>query len=436
MGPNSEPPTLFGRFLIWKFMKVGLVQLGLAFIFCLVGSLTVNGQPGRKPPPTRPSAGGSVVVKRPPKTPIAKTTETAILPLVVDPADASLFLSGQQVEGPTLRGIKPGSYILKASRAGYGEESRSITVVPGENAPITIRLEPLRGTLNVSPNISDCEITIRGPDNQAPKKFTNNVVNLSLPPGEYEITIARSGYREVKRQITIQPAVSIYLEPQLSADADSSSASPEAGPMTIHTLVAGDYLLVNLAGSSHTPAASGVLDVFIDPASKERTSVSGVLTGFPCQVELVPIDNVNEYSILERPEASNQFERLTLRIRPKFDTRPLHFAVRWTAVSNDTAGKSRPAAAPSSNLFEPATARKRVAPSYPPAARAAQTVGVVVVTVEINENGKVVSAKATTGPNALRQSAEHAAKQWEFNPARRNGVAVPSSQRLEFNFQL
>jgi TonB family protein len=60
---------------------------------------------------------------------------------------------------------------------------------------------------------------------------------------------------------------------------------------------------------------------------------------------------------------------------------------------------------------------------------------VVVVIVEINEKGKVVSAKATEGPAVLRQSAENAARQWEFNPAKRNGVSVRASQRLVFSFQ-
>jgi TonB family protein len=58
-----------------------------------------------------------------------------------------------------------------------------------------------------------------------------------------------------------------------------------------------------------------------------------------------------------------------------------------------------------------------------------------VVIVEIDENGKVVSAKATEGPGILRQAAENAARQWEFNPAKRNGIAIRSSQRLVFNFQ-
>jgi protein TonB len=85
--------------------------------------------------------------------------------------------------------------------------------------------------------------------------------------------------------------------------------------------------------------------------------------------------------------------------------------------------------------YEEAVIIKRVAPVYPAAAHDANISGQVTVSVQIDEKGNVRSAKALDGPLALRQSAENAAKQWKFNPARKNGLPVPETQRIQFVFQ-
>jgi TonB family protein len=407
--------------------------------------MLVHGQPGRRETPTaRPNNAGhktnSGKPRQPAKAPKAKLPETASVIVNASPSDAVLLMNGEQVEGPALTGLKPGAYVLIARRVGYNEESRSITLVAGDNVPITITLDPVRGNLSITPNVSGAAITVKqlgSAGAESPRTFTNNVADLSLSPGEYEILISREGYREVKRTITLQPAGTVYLEPQLTQwPIESKPAQPAA--MIMQTSTAGKYLLVSLFGSSENPRSSGTLDVIVGETAQTSSHVSGLLPGFPCAVDLTPIDNVSEYSFTERPEADNDWKRVAIRVRPKKNNQPLRFTIYWIALPPENAptGKVEKAAAPETNsVFLLLTVRKKVLPSYPTAARTARISGRVVVMVEVDENGKVVSAKATEGPGILRQSAENAAKQWEFNPAKRNGVAVRASQRLEFNFQ-
>jgi protein TonB len=350
----------------------------------------------------------------------------------VSPADAVLLMNGQQVDGAELKGVPPGGYVLTARRVGYSEESRSITLTAGNNLPITIRLAPLRGRLNITPNISGAEITVQHAEpnvDPAPQTFQNNVADLNLPPGEYEIAIDRKGFRGIKRRITIQPAGSVYLEPQLSAWPTENQSPAATATMTMRTEPSGKYFLIGLVGSSQVPASAALLDVFLDAPGQTGSRVNGLLTGFPCEVTLTPIDNVTDYSIPEAPGPGNEWKKLAIKVRPKDPGKPLHFTIRCSSANSETVQ-----AAPF-NQDEPVTIRKRVLPNYPSAARLARVRGVVVVIAEIDENGRVVAAKATDGPLVLRQSAENAAKQWEFTAAKRNGVAVRSSQRLEFNFQ-
>jgi TonB family protein len=75
-------------------------------------------------------------------------------------------------------------------------------------------------------------------------------------------------------------------------------------------------------------------------------------------------------------------------------------------------------------------------PTYPPAARSARASGVVVVEVVIDEAGKVISAKATSGHMLLKQSAVEAAKGARFSPTLLSGQPVKISGEINYNFAL
>jgi TonB family protein len=54
---------------------------------------------------------------------------------------------------------------------------------------------------------------------------------------------------------------------------------------------------------------------------------------------------------------------------------------------------------------------------YPREVREAVRQGVVAVEVTVSESGKVIEARAVSGPELMREPAIRAAKQWEFSPA-------------------
>lgn len=73
-------------------------------------------------------------------------------------------------------------------------------------------------------------------------------------------------------------------------------------------------------------------------------------------------------------------------------------------------------------------------PSYPSAARQARATGRVAVSVMLDENGRVVEARATAGHPLLRRSAENAALRSRFRPVSINGTAVPATGTILYNF--
>lgn len=83
-----------------------------------------------------------------------------------------------------------------------------------------------------------------------------------------------------------------------------------------------------------------------------------------------------------------------------------------------------------------ANAVRLVTPVYTQIARQSRIEGRVKVEVELDVNGEVVWAKATSGPAMLRQAAEDAAKRSKFKPAMFNDLPIKAKGVLTYNFNL
>jgi protein TonB len=75
-------------------------------------------------------------------------------------------------------------------------------------------------------------------------------------------------------------------------------------------------------------------------------------------------------------------------------------------------------------------------PQYPESARRMRVAGTVSVEVTIDENGKVISARAVSGPAMLRNAAVAAARQARFSPALVSGKPVQVNGVINYNFSL
>ena len=76
------------------------------------------------------------------------------------------------------------------------------------------------------------------------------------------------------------------------------------------------------------------------------------------------------------------------------------------------------------------------APPYPPIAKTAGIQGTVAVQILIDEQGHVVSAKATSGPPLLLNAAVQAAYRARFTPTVLGGQAVKVTGSISYNFVL
>jgi len=75
-------------------------------------------------------------------------------------------------------------------------------------------------------------------------------------------------------------------------------------------------------------------------------------------------------------------------------------------------------------------------PIYPQIERQRNTEGLVTVELTLDEEGKVVSAKAVSGPRGLRQAAEDAVRKSKFNPVLVEAKPVKATGFINFNFKV
>jgi len=73
---------------------------------------------------------------------------------------------------------------------------------------------------------------------------------------------------------------------------------------------------------------------------------------------------------------------------------------------------------------------------YPETAKLAKVQGTVVVSVDINESGKVTGATVISGPTLLRSAAVNTVMQWKYQPALRNGTPTRSQTTVSLDFKL
>ena len=76
----------------------------------------------------------------------------------------------------------------------------------------------------------------------------------------------------------------------------------------------------------------------------------------------------------------------------------------------------------------------KVQPTYPSIAKQINAAGEVQVAILINENGRVIEAKAVKGHPVLRAAAEDAARKWVFRPTLLDGKPVKQPGTLTFVF--
>lgn len=142
-------------------------------------------------------------------------------------------------------------------------------------------------------------------------------------------------------------------------------------------------------------------------------------------------------STLSHPVTLNKL-KLSAAVQLPGDLRglPSESSRKIMVSDSDPAPAPRPLLKPVSGGVLNGVALSLPAPNYPEFARRMRTTGLVEVDVVVDENGKVVSARALSGPVALRDVSVQAALRARFSPTKLSGQPVKISGLINYNFTM
>ena len=318
-------------------IRVSWILITPLLLLCVSASgFQTNG--GRETLPPKGGGSGHSTNRTP------KPKPKASLLVNVTPSDSIIILNDQiqRGENGTLerRDLEPGIYRLVVQREGYEPQTLHINLAPDINTPFNVVLRLITGVLSIEPTITGCKIIVLDAErNAVVGTYSGQARNLELPPGRYQVRLSKEGYRPADRDVLVKAASTNLLEPSLeqlpkaSPPNTRNTREPHFRPdaeTQVQTSVSGKFIVVAINGrSGDTSNTVGTIDLKLTAGDVVSADVSGMLTGYPCQVDFVRLENVAEYSFVEPPGVANQWAHIVVRIRPKSSKRPVHFAITW-----------------------------------------------------------------------------------------------------------
>ncbi len=127
------------------------------------------------------------------------------------PTGADIYINDVN-KGQTEKGffLYPGTYRVKIVKTGYSETIKEIRVTEGSPNNFQFNLSKNSGTLNLSLNPQDAEISIN-------KEDYSGQTSIELAPGTYKLSISKTGYTSINETITMQLGSSLVKEYTLPA---------------------------------------------------------------------------------------------------------------------------------------------------------------------------------------------------------------------------
>lgn len=162
-----------------------------------------------------------------------------------------------------------------------------------------------------------------------------------------------------------------------------------------------------------------------------RVGKDGTVRDALIRGHVVPLDNVALAAVKQW-----RFEP------PLFNGAPVEFVftARMTFAADQPVVKLAMGSAgiplDAANDFDAPKPITRVTPAYPTAAQKAGVTGMVILEVVLDKNGKVKSVTVLRHAAALEQAAVEAVRQWQYEPARLNGVPADVVFTAEIVFSL
>jgi TolB-like protein len=149
------------------------------------------------------------------------------LSLLVQPADASVFVNGALVGrgNVELDDLVPGVVRYRVEAAGFEPVSGEVRVVAGAAEVVRVTLSALLGTVLIDVNVPVYEVFVDG-------GYFGSMREVTLAPGQYEVTVTADDYEPITRSVQVSPGSAVRVEATLRPSPPSGGRE-RTGDLTI-----------------------------------------------------------------------------------------------------------------------------------------------------------------------------------------------------------
>ncbi len=177
-----------------------------------------------KPPAVKPKPAAVADDDLAPLTIAKGELVVKVLPVTV--TNAVLLVDGKEVgPAPASQSVTPGEHTITVKRPGYSNFVKKVTVAVGKTVELDAKLNAVQAVLTVSSDVPDAQVLINN------KLIgTTPIAEREWPPGTYEITIRKEGFKEDKQSVTFVAGrdypISVKFKPPVLAAATPVSDRP------------------------------------------------------------------------------------------------------------------------------------------------------------------------------------------------------------------
>jgi len=156
---------------------------------------------------------------------------TSQLKVNVSPGDATILINNTILNGNS-KEVGPGKYKIEVEKEGYFSDSKTVTVIKGQDKNVTFELIQKTGKLQVSVNPMEASSTLKR-NNSTYKSWSGSKFIKDIPVGEYTLYSNLKGYVSVTKRISIivdrTTNENIILKPETRVGLDSQLDSGFGG---------------------------------------------------------------------------------------------------------------------------------------------------------------------------------------------------------------
>lgn len=223
----------------------------------------------------------------------------AVLEIETSPPGAIVFIQrkdlGPRGNTPTALGLRPGRYLVLAELAGHHPAQLEVSeLAAGETRRVTLRLEPVRGTLEIAGGAAGASVQV---DDPLSAPACHAPCELQLSEGRHTLFLARPGSVSTQLEVDVRANQRQTLHPELAV---------LTGTLVVSSDEPGALIEVDGAARGFTPL---VLPLAVGP---HRLRLS--LAGYKSESRDVLIEDAAERHLeiaLTQAEAVNAASRST-----------------------------------------------------------------------------------------------------------------------------